>query len=204
MKIGDEKPLATIVRTTRKRRALSQSDLGELARVSNKTIQRMEAGHAIAGSSRRAILAALEIDLNDAQTADLDPQGVAPGPWVAVEEAGSLWRSLAAAGSVDVELDRDGWRQARRNRPWYRQDIVLATQDPVDLILGIVDGAASSTDLPPGRAAKQQDLLAEAMRAAGAMSWALATRVERSGRLHLYIGSPSVVAQRVAAGSATS
>lgn len=196
MKSGDEGALASMVQGIRTRRGLSQSDLAEAAGVSTKTIQRLEAGKSIAGSSRRAVLTVLDVDPEDLEIGGPDAGKAAEGPWTAVENAGTLLATLASAQSVDIEVDRGGWRRARRERPWYRQDLVFATKDPVDLILDAVDRASELPKLSPGRAAKEQDGFSEAVRAAEAMGWSLATCQDGPGRLLLYIGSPATVAER--------
>jgi len=160
----------------------------------------MEAGRAVAGSSRRAVLGAVGIDPESAEQPN--PQQPAETSWAHVTDARSLLQSLAVAVGVEVDLDREGWRQAlqpRKDQPWHKREslLVFATEDPVDLILEIVDRAVQPTELSPGRAAKQQDALAEAMRAAEAMRWSLATRVDPAGCLSLYIGSQAVVEQKV-------
>ncbi len=77
---------------------------------------------------------------------------------------------------------------------------MIAIGDPVDVILQIIDQAATdgARSLSPGRAARQRDELTEALRAAQAMAWAFA--VSASGEnVSLYIGSPIGVRERVAA-----
>lgn len=190
--------LAELVRQARVRRGLSQAELGELARVSTKTIQRMEAGASVAGSSRRAVIDGLGIDPEEVALPD-EEHPLPETPWTAVEDARSLWRQIAAARGIDVEIDREGWRRAWDERPWYKQGIVIAiaTRDPVDEILEIVDEIPGSTKLPPGRLAKQQDDLTKALQNAGKLEWSLAYRVDGSGQLSLYLGSPADVTAKL-------
>lgn len=196
MRAGDETTLASTVQRIRARQGLNQSELAEAAQVSTKTIQRLEAGKPIAGSSRRAVLAALHVDPRDLETTAGEEQETTESPWTEVGDAGSLLERLAAARRVEVELDREGWRRARRQRPWYRQDLAFATRDPTETILDVVDRAAAQAELPPGRAAREEDDLSAALKAAEALGWGLATRFAGPGRLALYIGAPTTVAER--------
>lgn len=199
----DEQALAATVQETRTQQGLSQSALAEAAGVSTKTIQRVEAGKSIALSSRRAILTTLHIDPLDLKLEESTAEERTEGPWVAVHDAHSLLKSLAAARRIDVQLDRAGWQKALRERPWYRQKLVFTAKDPIDVILEFVDRAAEFSKLPPGLAAKEQDDLAEALKVAGILDWALATH-SAPERLSLYIGSPQTVTERTAQTSASS
>lgn len=196
--------LAAMARERRRRRGWSQSDLAEATRLSVKTVQRLEAGEPVAPGSRRAVLTALDIDPEElAELAELADPGPEPGPapsdWIQVEDAGALFASLETARRVEVELDREGWRLSRQDRPWYRKEIVIAIGDPTTVILEIADRAKEISRLPPGRRAKTQDELAEAVRAAIIRGWGLASSVDDDGQLHLYIGSPATAAARVRA-----
>lgn len=193
MRTGDEQTLADQCKSIRRREGLSQSELAERAGVSTKTIQRLESSSPIAGSSRRAVLEALDLD-----PADFQPVVGLSHSWAAVEDSQQLLTALGKAQSVEIELDRQGWRQARLQRPWYRRDAILTIGDPVDFILDIVDRVVEQPVLPPGQAARHRDKLSEALRVVEAMSWRLATQMDATGRLSLYIGSPITVAERTA------
>lgn len=194
MGANHQRALVSVVQERRNRRGLSQSDLAEAAGLSTKTIQRLEAGKAVLPGSRRAVLSVLDIEPEDL---DLDSPVALQQPWTRVDDASALFMSLAATREVDVEIDRNGWRRARRQRPWYRQDLVFATKDPVHRILELVDRATEFSQLPPGRKAKDHDDLAKALRAAEAVGWQLASRVDEHGRLSLHIGSSTTVAKRL-------
>jgi transcriptional regulator with XRE-family HTH domain len=192
--------LAATIRVRRRRRGLSQDELAEIARVSTKTIRRLEGGQSVGLGSRQAVLAALEIDPQEIELENETGERIEATAWRAIASAQELLAALVAARRVDVELDRDGWRRARRERPWYRQNLVFATHDPARIILAFVDRAREIAALSAGERARESDRLAEAMRAAGAMAWAVAARFDAAGCLHLYLGAPSGVARRIAAG----
>jgi transcriptional regulator with XRE-family HTH domain len=197
-KTNNEPTLAQRIQQQRRRRGLSQAELAEASGVSAKTIQRLETGMSIAMSNQRMVLAALELDPGEVDLG-VDESTIQESPWTVVESARTFLSELAMSREVQVELDRDGWRQARRARPWYRQDVVFASHDPTELILDIVDRAKEISSHAPGQAAKERDALSESMRAARILGWELASRVDAAGCLHLYIGSPTEVAGRVAA-----
>ncbi|MCH9647452.1 MAG: helix-turn-helix domain-containing protein [Deltaproteobacteria bacterium] len=188
--------MARRIRSIRHRQGLSQSDLAELAGVSTKTIQRLEAARAIAGRSRRAVLSALKIASENLDGPESDKKVAAEGCWVAVKAARTLMKILATARSFEIELDLEGWRRELRDRPWYRRDLVLASHNPTDVILEIVDRAPEMSRLSPGKAARQQRELSEAMTAAEAMGWSFATRLDDQRHLSLYLGCPSTVSER--------
>lgn len=190
--------VAEIVRRERERRALSQSELAELARVSTKTIQRMETGANVAGSSRRAVFEALGIDLDAAREVDHDEAPALPEtPWTRISDARTLLQKLVAARAVDVEVDRDGWQRGWRRRGWFQAGIIIASKDPADEILDIVEEISGPGGPPPDATAKQRDRLAKAVRGAGKLNWSLAFQVDRSGLLSLYLSSPAGVRERV-------
>ena len=165
--------------------------------MSVKTVQRMEAGRPVAGSSRRAVLGALDIDPLEGVRRQATGVSGEARPWQLVDDPRILLAHLEVAGSIAVELDRDGWWQARRERPWYRRNLVFATEDPVARILEIVDVRGPREQAhSAGREAREDDRLAEAVRSARAIGWGIATRVDDSARMTLYLGSPRVAAER--------
>lgn len=195
MTSGDEAALAAMARESRAKRGLSQADLAEATRLSVKTIQRIEAGRPVAPGSRRAVLAALDLDPDSLETTGPTP-GLTPSPWKEVESTAALFSSLVSAREIQVDLDREGWRSSRKRKPWYQPELVVVIGDPIKALLEIVDRAGELSSLPAGSLAKSRDELAEAIRAARALGWGLASRVDDSGGLSLYIGSPATVAER--------
>jgi transcriptional regulator with XRE-family HTH domain len=188
-----------MTRESRVKRGLSQQDLAEATRLSIKTIQRIEAGRPVAPGSRRAVLQALDLDPESLETAPSDPS-LPPSRWTEVESAAELFSRLMAADAIEVDLDREAWRSARKKRPWFKPELVIVIGDPIKAILEIVDRAGELSTLPAGSLAKNLDELAETMRAAKALGWALASRVDDSGRLSVYLGSAEAVADRVRGG----
>lgn len=199
MRTGDEQTLAAAVRTQRVKRGLSQADLAERARVSAKTIQRLEAGQPVAAASRREVLAVLGIDPEQVPE-DAGPASAAAHPdedarWQVVAEARVLMNALIGARTVDIDVDREGWRRARRKRPWYRQDLAIAVGDPVSALLDLMDQVRDGASRTAGQKARQQEALAAALRASAAMRWALAIHANGSNELQVFVGAPETVAE---------
>ncbi len=181
--------MASKVSRVRRRQGRSQADVAEAAGVSPKTVQRLEAGKAISGRSRRAVLGALGLDPTDFELPPPDSASRSPVE-TALSDVEALLAVLDEARTIEIVVDRAGWRAQHRRQPWYRGKLIVATRDPIDEILTLVDRITESASRGAGEIARDRGALAEAMAGARAMGWAFRARIDGDRQLRLLIGAP--------------